>query len=279
MRRRDLLPVLLLLVALVLLIVDNSSRLPSPKAWLSRLASSAQRGVNRAVDNLSNASVFFENLEELRAENQALRARLEELTVQAAALQEVVAENEVLRTELGFARTQVVWGLRGAEVRGRVSAFEPGSLVRTLIIDIGSDEGLLPDMPVITGRGLVGRITAVEAGYSEVMLISDSRSAVAAVVQRSRVAGLVKGQIDGTLVMENISRDADVQVGDIILTSGLGGVFPQGIVIGQVSEVMRTDTAMFAEAVVKPSADLANLEVVLIVTEPQTEIPEHIGAE
>jgi len=279
MRRRDLLPVLLLLVALLLLLADSSTRLPSPKAWLTRTASSVQRGVNRAVDNISNASVFFENLEDLRAENEALRARLEELTVQAAALQEVVAENEVLRKELGFARTQVVWGLHGAEVRGRVSAYEPGNLVRTLIIDIGSDEGLLPDMPVITGRGLVGRISAVEAGYSEVMLITDSRSAVAAVVQRSRAAGLVKGQIDGTLVMENISRDSDVQVGDIVLTSGLGGVFPQGIVIGQVSEVIRTDTAMFAEAVITPSADLANLEVVLVVTEPQAEIPETISAQ
>ncbi|MHB0876672.1 MAG: rod shape-determining protein MreC [Anaerolineae bacterium] len=279
MRKRDLLPVALLLVAVVLLLVDRSSRLPSPKSWLSRTASSVQMGVNRAVRNLSNAGVFFENLEDLRAENEALAARLEELTVQSAALQEVIAENEVLRRELGFVRSEGIWGLRGAEVRGRVAAQEPGSLIHSVIIDVGSDTGLLPDMPVVTGRGLVGRVTAVEDGYSDVMLVTDSRSAVAAVVQRTRAAGLVKGQIDGTLIMENISRDADVQVGDIVLTSGLGGVFPRGIVIGQVSEVIRTDTAMFQQAVITPSADLANLEVVLVVTEPQTDIPEVVGAQ
>jgi rod shape-determining protein MreC len=279
MRKRDLLPVVLLLVAGALLFFDSSSRLPSPKAWLARAASNVQMGVNRAAKNLSNASVFFQNVEDLRAENEALSAKLEELTVQSAALQEVIAENEVLRKELGFVRSEGIWGLRGAEVRGRVAALEPGSLIRAVIIDVGSDTGLLPDMPVVTGRGLVGRVAAVEAGYSEVMLITDSRSAVAAVVQRTRAAGLVQGQIDGTLVMENISRDADVQVGDIVLTSGLGGVFPQGIVIGQVSEVIRTDTAMFQQAVITPSADLANLEVVLIVTEPQTDIPEVVGGQ
>ena len=143
-----------------------------------------------------------------------------------------------------------------------------------VVIDIGAEIGLLPDMPVVTGRGLVGRLVAVESGYSEVMLINDSRSAVAALVQRTRAAGLVKGQIDGTLVMDNISRDAEIEVGDIIITSGLGGVFPQGIIVGQVREVIRTDTAMFKQAVITPSADLPNLEVVLVVTEPQATMPE-----
>lgn len=274
MRKRDWLPVALLLIAVGFLFVDRNTKLPSPRDSASGLLLRGQMTVNRALRNMSNAGVFFQNLEELRAENEGLQARVEELTVQMAALDEVVAENQILRRELGFAREHTVLGLRGSEIRGRVAATQPGSLIRAVVIDIGAEMGLLRDMPVVTGRGLVGRLVAVESGYSEVMLINDSRSAVAALVQRTRAAGLVKGQIDGTLLMDNISRDAEIEVGDIIITSGLGGVFPQGIIVGQVREVIRTDTAMFKQAVITPSADLPNLEVVLVVTEPQATMPE-----
>lgn len=269
MKRRDWLPVFLFLVALVLLLVDRGGNLPSPRGWLSRLTASGHLAVAKLLDNIGNASVFFQDLDALRQENELLRKKVEDLTVQLAAVQEVVAENEVLRRELGFVRSQGVLGLRGADVIGRVAAQEPGNLIRAIVIDVGHNAGLLPDMAVVTGRGLVGRVTAVEDASAEVMLITDTRSAVAALVQRTRTAGLVKGQVDGSLIMEGINRDADVQVGDIVLTSGLGGVFPKGVIIGQVSQVLRSDTAMFQKAVIAPSVDLSSLEVVLIATTPQ----------
>ena len=274
MKKRDWLPILLLFVAVALLVVDRSDGLPSPGALLSRWAASAQMAVSRLAGNLGNARVFFEDLDELRAENEMLRRRVEDLTVELAGMQDVLAENEVLRRELGFAQTQRLLGLRGADVTARVAAQEPGSLIRAIHIDVGQAAGLLPDMPVLTGRGLVGRVIEVEGQFSEVLLITDPRSAVAALIGRTRSAGIVRGQVDGTLVMDGISRDADVQVGDIVLTSGLGGVFPKGIVIGQVSQVLRSDTAMFEKAVVTPSVDLSSLEVVLVSTQPQQELAE-----
>jgi len=271
MKKRDLTPVALLLLALVMLAGERADQLPSPKSWLSSITTSGQSAATRLLDNISNVGVFFENLEALRQENEMLRRRAEDLTVQLVALQEVVAENEVLRRELGFVRSQPTLGLLGADVEGRVAGREPGNLVRAVTIAVGRDAGLLPDMPVITGRGLVGRVVEVDGTSAKVLLITDPNSALAALIQRTRATGLVKGRIDGSVVMEGIGRDEDVEVGDIVLTSGLGGVFPKGIVIGQVSEVILSDTAMFKEAVIAPSVDLDDLEVVLVVTRPQAE--------
>ncbi len=155
----------------------------------------------------------------------------------------------------------------GANVEARVAGYEPGNLNRAVLISTGRDGNLLPDMPVLTGRGLVGRVIEVAPRSSQVLLLNDARSAVAALIQRSRATGIVKGQLDGSITMEDIGRDADVQVGDIVLTSGLGDVFPKGIVIGQVVKVIQSDTAMFQRAIVEPSVDLSNLEVVLVLLE------------
>lgn len=271
-RKRDWLPFVLLFIAVTVLLLDYRGGIPSPKSWLSQTTMRLQKGANALLQNLGNAGAFFRNLEELKAENEALRLKVEDLTVQLAALDEAVAENEVLRRELGFAQTYRVLGLRGADVTGIVAAHQPGNLIRAITIDVGSAAGLLPDMAVVTGRGLVGRIVRVDGSLAEVMLITDSRSAVAALVQRTRVGGLLRGQLDGTLLMEGINRDADIEVGDIILTSGLGGVFPKGVVVGWVREVRRSDTAMFQSAVITPSVDLDSLEVVLIVTHPDAEL-------
>jgi len=271
MRKGDRLPVALMLLALLLVLLNIVEELPSPRVWLSRFFTPTQLAITSFVRNLGNAKVYFQELEVLRKENELLKRKVEDLTVQLVALQEVVIENENLRRQLEFAASHRALGLQGADVRGMVAGQGPGNLIRAITIDVGRGAGLLPDMPVVTARGLVGRVIEVDASSSKVMLITDARSAVAGLVQRTRATGVVKGQIDGSLVMEGISRDADVEVGDIVLTSGLGGVFPRGVVIGQVVEVRRSDTAIFQEAVIAPSAQLNSLDVVLVVTEPAGE--------
>lgn len=269
MRRREWLPLGLLVLAVLLLFSNRLEHRFSPREWLSRLSAAGQAASTTLLHNLGNAGVFFQNLDRLREENRLLKSKVDDLTVQVATLQEVARENELLRAEMGFASSHSVYGLRGADVTSKVVGDEPGSLIRALVIDSGRDAGLLPDMPVVTGRGLVGRVIEVNPTSAKVMLINDPRSSVAALVQRSRAAGLVKGQVDGSIIMDEIGRDEDVQVGDIVLTSGLGEVFPKGIVIGQVSEVLRNDTAMYQRAVINPSANLDSLEVVLIMTNPR----------
>ncbi|NPV09663.1 MAG: rod shape-determining protein MreC [Anaerolineae bacterium] len=273
MRKRDLFPILLLATAVALLVSDQIEGVNAVSSWVADLSSRGQSAVSSLVRNVGNARVFFQDLEQLRQENELLKRRAEELTVQLVALQEVVAENELLRTELGFVRSQRSLRVMGANVEARVAGREPGNLIRALLISTGADGGLLPDMPVITGRGLVGRVVEVAGHSAQVLLINDARSAVAALVQRTRASGIVKGQLDGSIVMEGIDCDADVQVGDVVLTSGLGDVFPKGIVIGQVSEVIRSDTAMFQKAVISPSVDLSDLEVVVVILEHEPGVP------
>lgn len=270
MRKRDLLPIALLVVAILLLVSEELGGILSIGDWVSDAGAKGQAAVSSLIRNVGNARVFFQDLDQLREENSQLRQRVEELTVELVEVQEVIAENELLRTELGFVRSQRSLRVMGANVEARVAGYEPGNLNRAVIISTGRDGDLLPDMPVLTGRGLVGRVIEVAPRSSQVLLLTDARSAVAALIQRSRATGIVKGQLDGSITMEDIGRDADVQVGDIVLTSGLGDVFPKGIVIGQVVEVMQSDTAMFQRAIVEPSVDLSNLEVVLVLLEHET---------
>jgi rod shape-determining protein MreC len=123
----------------------------------------------------------------------------------------------------------------------------------------------------------VGRIVEVGFTSSKVLLIIDARSSVNALVQRSRASGVVEGILGGTLAMKYISQDQEVSVGDVILTSGLGGNFPKGIVIGQVVGVHQQDIEMFQQAQVRPTVDLGHLERVLVITDFQP--VEVIGSE
>jgi rod shape-determining protein MreC len=122
-------------------------------------------------------------------------------------------------------------------------------------------------MPVVTERGLVGRVETVYPTLSKVRLIIDTSSAVSALVQRTRATGVVKGQPGGELVLDYLPQGQDVvAVGDVVLTSGAGGGFPRQLVIGQVIEIRQKDYEMFQQAVLRPTVDFDRLEVVLIIT-------------
>jgi rod shape-determining protein MreC len=128
-------------------------------------------------------------------------------------------------------------------------------------------------MPVVTDRGLVGRISEVGTGWSKVLLIIDVSSSVNALTQSTRASGLVQGEADGSLVLRDVPQSDTLSVGDTVFTSGLGGNFPRQILIGQVTDVDRQDYELYQTAAVQPTVDFDHLEVVLIVTdfEPITE--------
>jgi rod shape-determining protein MreC len=121
-------------------------------------------------------------------------------------------------------------------------------------------------MPVVTERGLVGRITDVYSSGSRVLLITDSNSSVNAILQNSRLRGIVSGRAGQSPVMDYLPQDKPVSVGDIVVTSGEGGNFPAGIPVGQVVEVERNDVEMFQRAIVRTTVDFSTLEDVLVVT-------------
>jgi rod shape-determining protein MreC len=138
--------------------------------------------------------------------------------------------------------------------------------LRYVIINIGSNDGILAGMPVVTDKGLVGRVDAVIAEAARVQLVTDSASAVNVTLQESSTEAMLVGSITGDLSLDMISQDATVQVGDIVLTSGLGGSYPPNLLVGQVINVRKLDYELFQQASIQPNVDYDRLQFVLIIT-------------
>jgi rod shape-determining protein MreC len=139
-------------------------------------------------------------------------------------------------------------------------------LLSFLIFDRGSDDGVTKNMPVVTGDGLVGRVVEVTSTACKVQPITDPASAIAARLLSTREQGVVEGQLGGGLEMRFITQQTRVEPGEVVLTSGLGGAYPPGIVIGAVSAVQRLDYEVLQQAEVVPAVDSTRLEIVLIIT-------------
>lgn len=222
-------------------------------APLSRVGEAASRPFHAIGEWFSGLTVSKNELAALKAQNDELRARLAEL-------EEARQENDRLRQLVAFAEEQHLAQL-GARVIGRPTSAWEGAIV----IDRGSADGVQPGMPVIAPQGLVGQIETVSNRAASVRLITDGQSGVAAMIQRTRAIGVVRGSIDRTLTMEYVDKAQMPQVGDVVITSGLGGVYPKGIVIGDVIQVDARRADLYPRIVVRSRVPIDRLEEVLIV--------------
>jgi len=205
-------------------------------------------------------------IDQLVQENERLRAENDRLAQDAVRAPELQRENDELRDLLGLRRAGAPWQW----LPGRVIASDPSNLVRSIDVEVPTTDGLVENMTVMTARGLVGKITKLGRNAVRVLLVTDSTSSVNAMVQRSRARGVVYGVrgAPGTsqMVMRYIPQGEEIKAGDRIVTSGLGGIFPEGIAIGQVAEVRQSATDMFQEATIDPFVDFGRLEMVLVIT-------------
>jgi len=271
---RSALLVLLIFLTLAGMALNELGYVEPIQRWTLRLLAPPQRTLASITDGMSEFFTTLHELGTLRRENEALRGLADRLMIENVRLKEAEAENENLRRLLQFTRANPHQEYRAAEVIGR----DPSSFLFYLAIDVGSEQGIEPGMPVVTDKGLVGRIAEVGFACSKVLLIIDARSSVNALVQSSRASGVMEGVVGGGLVMRYISQDQPVSVGDVVLTSGLGGNFPKGLVIGQVVAVHQQDIEMFQQAQVRPTVDFSRLERVLVITDFQPlEAPEEGG--
>lgn len=222
---------------------------------VSRLAFAGRTGIGMLDQVLDN----WRELDKLKKENEALRA-------EQTAYSEILAENIRLRSLAAFKQGYTQHTLLGAKVIAR----DYGGWTDTMLIDRGSDSGLSRYMPVIVPSGLVGFVSDVYMNSSRVQLVTDPRTSVGAIIQRpeSRVVSLAKGNGSrpSGLVFGNLSREADVIKGDWLVTAGYGGVYPPGLLVGQVSLVRDDGTTMAKEALVTPAADMERLEEVFVMT-------------
>lgn len=198
-------------------------------------------------------------------QNRELKAQNDDLKLKVARTAELEAENANLRQLLNYKKANLQFNLLPANVIGRDSA----TWSSHIIINRGTDDGVQKNMTVITPDGLVGNIHEAYASYSEVELITDPRSAVGSIVQRadSRVAGIVKGSADSNsaINMTNIPQNANIVEGDIIITSGFGGIYPKGIPIGSVAAIKNDSGGLLQYATLYPCVDFQKLENVAVI--------------
>lgn len=261
--RRYALLLAVLLVSLFLLTVQTRGGGPTRAADVVALAvTPAQSLLAKAHRGALGAWHSFADWKAVRGENMALRADNERLRVQSLQVRETDLENRRLRRLLAL-RDRIPLATLTGEIIGR----EGGGWARSLTVNRGRADGIAQQMPVIVPEGLVGRVAQVRFGASVVQLLNDPTSTVGAVVQRTRTPGLVEGEPSGGVRFKFMARDgAGVVPGDLIVTSGLGTLFPKGIPVGRVTRIEDKGSALFHFAVLAPAVDFTRVEEVLLLT-------------
>jgi rod shape-determining protein MreC len=221
------------------------------------LADTAQRLPADLADTVLPRRELLQQIAKLRNENQQLK----EQQIQTLA---ITRENDQLRTSLNWQK-QAPWKLKLANVVTR----DPANWWRTVQIDVGSRDGIRENLPVLTASGLIGRVSAVKLANSQVVLIGDPNCRVSALVENSaRDTGvlLASGPLDTSLVqLTYLASSANLKSGQNVITSGLGGIFPKGIPIGQIVDSRSVEFGLYTEARVKLNANLGSLEQVWVL--------------
>ena len=197
------------------------------------------------------------------------RSELESLQTQNAALRAQVIELE--EQERSTAATEKLLKTAGASGYKGVTADVIGLPVsqweQVIVVNAGSSKGIKPAMPVLGPNGLLGQVIETGPTYAKVRLITDQESGVACLLQSSRAQGITRGSLSGALTMNFISMDSTVTAGETVVTSGIGGVFPKGLIIGQVAKVSKEVNSLYKTAQLQPANDVNHVEEVIILTD------------
>ncbi len=199
----------------------------------------------------------------LREQNTLLESQVTQLQTQLIVFEERLGEAQVCFALLDFGRTNPQFSYVAATVIGR----EISPFMQYIIVDRGTNHGIRYGMPVVTQQGLVGRVDAVIAGASRVKLITDSTSVVNIRLQSAGIEAQLMGSLTGDVSLDMIPLDINVEPGDVILTSGLGGNFPANVFVGQVLSTQRDENELFQTASVQPIVPFDTISAVLIVTD------------
>ena len=202
----------------------------------------------------SNLTADDKTLSELKRENAELQAQVIEL-------QEAGSDARRLEELLGLQSTYQL-----QSTAARINGASADAWSKTVTIDKGTLDGLTVNMPVTNSAGVIGQIVEVSPNSATVRLLTDENSGVSAMIQSTRAQGMLNGQPDGTLRLDYVPADALVQIDDLVITSGLGGVYPKGLPLGRVIAVDKADNALYYSIIVEPFAHAESFEEVLIIT-------------
>ncbi len=227
--------------------------------------SPVQEVLSVSIQSVKDAWLRYILLVGIEDENRNLKKKINDLKAVLVSYQEGYQEAQRLKKLLSISDNNN-YRFIAARVIGR----EQAALSRTVMINKGSSDGLKNGMPVIAPPGLIGRLVDVSLNVSRVLLFIDENSNIDAIVKRNRTQGIISGAGSGGMILKYISKTQDVKEGDVIVSSGMGGVFPKGWLIGQVIHVDRQDASLFLKIKVAPYVDFSKLEELLILSSDET---------
>ena len=232
--------------------------------------SPVQKVFNYCTDAIDGFVSFFTEFDRISEENRALREEIASLKDRISRAEETEEMNEWLYDYLELKREHTDYKFVPATVTGG----EGGNYMTVFLLDKGYAQGVRKDMPVVTDSGIVGYICEVGTTWSKAVTILEAGGAVGAYVERSGEQGVIEGNFElsekGVCKMSYLSADADIQVGDRIVSSGYGSVYPRGLVIGTVESVEKDSVSRSLLVTVRPTADLSEIEKLMIITEYET---------
>jgi rod shape-determining protein MreC len=242
--------------------VNSRSGVPVLEQVTFGVFAEVQRSMTGVVSGIRHFWSGYVGLRDVREENAELKQQLADVQVQLQQQRALADRSRGLDRLLGL-RERLTLNTVAAEViaLGATPDF------RTMTIDKGSQQGLKPDMAIIAPAGVVGRVVVPSLRAAKVQLLIDRNAAAGALIERSRAQGVVVGAGDELLRLEYVSEIADVAVGDVVVTSGIDGIFPKGFIIGRVETVERSGRT-YRRVTVSPAVDFSSLEEVLVVLTP-----------
>jgi rod shape-determining protein MreC len=263
---------LIILVTLSILVLSLSSRRPYPTYGPGRVAIALvapfQKMIVASTRFFSDIWEHYFYLITVVDENKTLSAELLQARALNHQLEEAALSNERLRRLFDLQQTMPE-PLIAAQVVGK----DPSPWFQSILLDKGEREGVEKGWPVINPAGVVGIVVEVTTHYCKVMLITDPNSAVDALIQESRARGIIKGGASGSCLLNYVLRKYAVSVGDVVVSSGMDGVFPKGLPVGEVAAAVKQQAGIFQDVTVTPYVDFERLEEVLIVPLPHTDRP------
>lgn len=267
-RRGTLFIVILIICAIVLISLQISGRYEGDPLHnlVLRVISPPQRVFHWAIASIRSVVQNFILLGDLKQENLRLQEEVRRLQRENDELRESVYTVQRLQRLLQFKER-----VPATMIPAEVIAYSPSAWFRTIVINKGLHDGVEKDMPVVTWEGVVGKVMRVSPGSSIVLLVVDRNSSIDVLVQRTRTRGLVEGDGGSRCQLRHVPRTDDIEAGDHLITSGLGGIFPKGLSMGDVVRVEKKEYGLFQEIEIRPSADFSRLEEVMVILNPLEE--------
>lgn len=254
---------IILLIILVILSNVSIEKLSYIESAVSKIVTPIQNGITMLKNKMSGNDAFFIDVANLKKENEELKAKISELEQTQRELEVIKAENTTLKEYMNLTEKYSSY----KTVPAYIIEKDISNYSKTIIINVGKKEGIEVNMTVIADAGLVGHVISVTDNTAKVETIIDSASSVSATVSTTREGIICRGVIDSNnLKAINIPTDASLVVGDNVETSGMGGIYPKGILIGTIKNVINTKNTTDRYAVIKPAVDFETLETVLVIT-------------